>query len=89
MNGRDDLTGSEPLVYHEERFRNHNLEVVDGGFQLELRIDGKLLPTAAESNGEHFSTPFCPYMTFADLISLGKAIIRSCNWTGVDHGVKS
>ena len=89
MNARDRVKRIKPLVYQQEGFRSHQLQVVDGDSQLELRIDGKLLPTAAEPNGEHFSTPFCPYRTYGDLISLGKAVIRSGNWTGVDHGVNS
>ena len=89
MNTLDGLTVDKRLVYHQESFHNHELKVVDGDSQLELRIDGKLLPVVAEVNGEYFSTPFCPYRTYVDLISLGKAVIRSRNWTGVDHGVKS
>ncbi len=89
MNARDGVKHDNLPVYQQEGFRGHQIQVVDGGSQLELRIDGKLLPTAAEPNGELFSTSFCPYSTYRDLISLGKAVIRSGNWTGVDHGVNS
>ena len=68
-------------VLQRESYRSHRLEVVDDAEGVGLHIDGKPVLATVVAGGDRYLTPFCPYRTYNDLISLGKAVIRSGNWT--------
>lgn len=74
-------------IFQEENYRNKQIEVIATDETLELRIDGKKIAVTADLNGESFASPLRPYRTYPDLVSLGKAIIRSRSWSGVAHEV--
>jgi len=74
------------MIVEETSYRNKVLqfELADNGPR--LKIDGKLIVIRKASATAGYSTPLLPYKNYPDLISLGKAVVRSGNWSGVDHG---
>ena len=71
----------------EEIYRSKRIEVTASDQTLELRIDGKKITVTAELCGGSFASPLRPYRSYPDLMSLGKAIVRSRSWSGVAHEV--
>lgn len=74
------------MIVEETTYRGKVLRLELRGDHPMLRIDGKFIAIRKASATEGYATPLLPYKTFPDIISLGKAVVRSGNWSEVDHG---
>ena len=76
-------------VLHADSYRGHEIKVIASERRLDLEIDGRRVLFNSLLDGERYATPYCPYRTYPDLISLGRAVVRSGNWIGKSSEVPS